>query len=56
MINIGDGGMSVSDVINMCRELADIGIQHFIFSLANDHRIKPIEVIGREVIPTVAEF
>lgn len=56
MINIGDGGMSVSDVINMCRELADIGIQHFIFSMPNDHLIRPIEVIGREVIPAVAQF
>lgn len=56
MINLGDGGMSVSDVIALCRGLADIGIQHFIFSMPNDHEITPIEVIGREVIPAVAEF
>jgi alkanesulfonate monooxygenase SsuD/methylene tetrahydromethanopterin reductase-like flavin-dependent oxidoreductase (luciferase family) len=30
MVNLGAGGMSVSDVIAMCRGLADIGIQHFI--------------------------
>jgi alkanesulfonate monooxygenase len=56
VINLGTGGMSVSDAIAMCRGLADIGIQHFIFSMPNDHEITPIEVIGREVIPVVAEF
>jgi F420-dependent oxidoreductase-like protein len=56
MINLGTGGMSVSDVIAMCRGLADIGFQHFIFSMPNVHEITPIEVIGREVIPAVAEF
>jgi F420-dependent oxidoreductase-like protein len=56
MINLGTDGMSVSDVIAMCRGLAEIGIQHFIFSMPNDHEITPIEVIGREVIPVVKEF
>ena len=56
MINLGTDGVSVSDVIAMCRGLAEIGIQHFIFSMPNDHEITPIEVIGREVIPVVAEF
>ena len=55
-INLGAGGMSVSDVIFMCRGLADIGIEHFIFSMPNSHEIKPIETIGREVIPAVAGF
>ena len=56
VINLGTGGISVSDVISICRGLADIGIQHFIFSMPNDHEITPIEVIGREVIPAVSEF
>ncbi len=56
MINLGIGGISASDVITMCRGLANLGIQHFIFSLPNAHEITPIEVIGREVIPAVAEF
>lgn len=56
MVNLGTGGMSVSDVIAVCRGLADIGIQHFIFSMPNDHEITPIEVIGREVIPVVKAF
>ncbi len=48
--------MSVSDVIGMCRGLADVGIEHFIFNMPNDYEITPVEVIGREVIPAVAEF
>jgi F420-dependent oxidoreductase-like protein len=55
-IYLGPGGMSAADVIGMCRGLADVGIQYFIFSLANVHDITPLEVIGREVIPAVADF
>jgi hypothetical protein len=27
-----------------------------IFNMPNAHEIKPLEIIGNEVIPTVAEF
>jgi alkanesulfonate monooxygenase SsuD/methylene tetrahydromethanopterin reductase-like flavin-dependent oxidoreductase (luciferase family) len=53
-INLGPGGMSIADLLATCRSLADVGIQHFIFSLVNDYEVTPIEVIGREVIPAVA--
>ncbi|HEY7535066.1 MAG TPA: LLM class F420-dependent oxidoreductase [Thermodesulfobacteriota bacterium] len=56
MVNLGTGGMSVPDVIDMCHGLADVGIEHFIFSMPNSHEITPIEVIGRQVIPAVREF
>ncbi len=55
-ITLGPGEMSVSDVIETCRGLAGIGIQHFIFSMPNDYEIRPIEQIGREVIPEVSQF
>lgn len=55
-VHLGTGGMSTSDLIAFCRGLASVGIQHFIFSVSNVHEIKPIEVIGREVIPAVAEL
>jgi hypothetical protein len=48
--------MSASDLIATCRSLAGLGIQHFIFNMPNVHEITPIEVIGREVVPAVAEF
>ncbi|WP_420644878.1 LLM class F420-dependent oxidoreductase [Candidatus Leptofilum sp.] len=55
-VMLGEGGMSPSDVIGMCRGLAEVGFDSFIFSLGNVHDLAPIEVIGREVIPAVAEF
>jgi F420-dependent oxidoreductase-like protein len=56
LVQLGEGGISPSDLINTCRDLAQIGIQHFIFSMPNSHELSPIELIGREVIPVVAEF
>lgn len=55
-VHLGEGGMSVSDVVAHCRELAEVGIQHVIFSFANIHEMTPLEVVGREVIPAVAEL
>lgn len=53
---IADGKMSASDVIEQCRALANIGIQHAIFNMPNVHEITPLEIFGREVIPAVMEF
>lgn len=55
-IHLGPGGQSVSDVIDLCRGLAEVGIQQFIFSMPNDYEIAPIEAVGREIIPAVAEL
>lgn len=55
-VNFGPGGMSAADLIDLCRSLAGIGIQQFIFSVTNDYELKPIEAIGREVIPAIAGF
>ena len=56
MVMLGEGGMSPADLIGMCRGLANVGMDSFIFSLVNVHDITPIETIGREVIPAVAGF
>jgi F420-dependent oxidoreductase-like protein len=50
------GATKVADLIATCRSLAEVGIQHFIFSIDNVHDLAPIERIGREVIPMVAEW
>ena len=55
-VNLGPGGMSSADVTGMCRGLADVGIETFIFSIANVQDLRHIETIGREVIPAVAGF
>ena len=48
--------MGPKDVIETCRALADIGVQHAIFNLPNVHEIKPLETFGREIIPAVSDL
>jgi F420-dependent oxidoreductase-like protein len=55
--NAGANGVTVADVIANCLALAGLGIQHVIFSgVPNVHDLTPLELIGRQVIPAVAEF
>lgn len=55
-VHIAPGQMSAKDVIELCKSLADIGVDHAIFNLPNVHEIAPLEVFGREIIPEVAGF
>jgi F420-dependent oxidoreductase-like protein len=55
-VHIAAGQMSAADVIERCRALAKIGIQHVIFNMHNTQDITPLETFGREIIPTVAGF
>lgn len=55
-IKIAPGAMTLDEVVELCRGLAEIGIQHVIFNMPNSHEIKPIEIIGREVIPCVKDL
>jgi alkanesulfonate monooxygenase SsuD/methylene tetrahydromethanopterin reductase-like flavin-dependent oxidoreductase (luciferase family) len=54
--NLSPGNMTASQVIETCRALASLGIQHVIFNMPNVHEIKPLETFGREIIPAVAEL
>jgi F420-dependent oxidoreductase-like protein len=55
-VMLAPGAMSPTDVIGLCRTLADMGFQQLIFSMPNVHDITPLEVIGKEVLPEVAGF
>lgn len=55
-VHLAPGEMTPEDMIAQCRELASIGIQQAIFNMPNVQEIKPLEIIGKEVIPAVAEF
>ena len=48
--------MSSGEIVDQCRALASVGIQHAIFNMPNVHEISPIRSFGREIIPAVAEF
>lgn len=55
-VKIAPDGMSASEMVQMCRGLAQMGVQHLIVNMPNVHEIKPIRIIGQEVIPAVAEL
>ncbi len=53
-VNLADGGTTPRQVIETCRKLRDLGFTHLIFNMPNVSAIKPIELMGRDVIPEVA--
>jgi hypothetical protein len=44
------------DIIAHCRGLSFIDVEHAIFNFPNVHEIRPLEVFGREIIPTLREL
>ncbi len=54
--DVGADGSNVGALLGQLRGLADLGIQTVIGSVADMHRITPLEVIGREVIPVIADL
>lgn len=55
-IHLADGQMTTADLIQLCQDLAGLGFQHLIINMPNVHEITPVEVIGSEVIPAVADY
>jgi len=55
-VNLGEEGMTTEDVIGLCREMSEAGIQHLIFNMPNVHEIRPLVTFGEEIIPAVAEL
>jgi F420-dependent oxidoreductase-like protein len=55
-LDVGHGAASARQAIEYCRSVSDAGIQHLIVSIPNDYEITPIELVGKEIIPAVAEF
>ncbi len=54
--DVGEDGEKVEELIGQLRWLADMGIETVIGVVPNVDRITPLEVIGHEVIPAVADF
>lgn len=55
-IKLAPDAMDSREVVELCQELAEIGVQHLIFNMPNTHEIKPLEIFGKEIIPQVATF
>ena len=53
-VHLAPGQMTAKGVIEECRSLAALGVQHCIFNMPNVQDIKPLEIFGKEIIPAVA--
>jgi alkanesulfonate monooxygenase len=49
-------GAPANEFIETCKKLSQTGIQHFIVNMPNIATLKPLEILGKEVIPAVSEF
>ncbi len=52
-VHLAPGKMSAKDVVEECRAMAALGVQHCIFNIPNVHEIQPLEIFGKEIIPEV---
>jgi F420-dependent oxidoreductase-like protein len=55
-LDVGEDGSRTGELIETLRGYADLGIQGVIGSVAHVERITPLEAIGRDVIPAIAEL
>jgi hypothetical protein len=54
--HLAPGKMTAKDVVEQCRALAGIGIQHALFNMPDVHEIKPLDIFGKEIIPAVTDL
>lgn len=55
-IQLSPDEMSAADVLEICMKLSNVGCEHVVFNMPNVHEIKPLEIMGQEVIPKVLDF
>jgi len=54
--DVGEGGEKAGELIEQLRWLSGMGVETVIGVVPNVDRITPLEIIGREVVPAVADF
>ena len=55
-LHLVPGAMSVTEVVEVCHELAEMGFRQVIYNLPNPHERWPLERIASEIIPRVQAF
>jgi F420-dependent oxidoreductase-like protein len=55
-VNLAGDGMTADEVIGLCREMNEAGIQHLIFNMPNVSDIEHLETFGEKIIPAVADL
>jgi F420-dependent oxidoreductase-like protein len=53
---LAPGQQSPAEIVDLCRSLSALGIQHAIFNMPNVHEITPLATFAREIIPAVADL
>jgi F420-dependent oxidoreductase-like protein len=56
LFDVGPRGEKTGQLIGQLRGLSEMGIESVIGRVVDGDQITPIEIMGRDVIPTVAEF
>jgi len=56
IVRIASDAMTVEDVLGICVELGELGIEQVILNMPNSHEITPIEMIGEGVIPQIRDI
>jgi alkanesulfonate monooxygenase SsuD/methylene tetrahydromethanopterin reductase-like flavin-dependent oxidoreductase (luciferase family) len=52
--DVGENGSKTGALIEQLRQFAGMGVQTVYGRVVNDYKITPIEIMGREVIPAIA--
>jgi F420-dependent oxidoreductase-like protein len=55
-VHLAPGHMTVAQVIEKCRRLADLGFDQAIFNLPNISEMTPLDIFHDEIIPAAAAF
>jgi F420-dependent oxidoreductase-like protein len=53
--DVGQGGSGVGKMVGQLRRLAGMGIQTVMGNVAGVERLEPLEIVGREIIPAIAD-
>ncbi|GHO50738.1 LLM class F420-dependent oxidoreductase [Ktedonospora formicarum] len=54
--DVGEDGSRVGELIKQLQDLSAMGIETVLGAVPHVYQIKPLEIIGREVIPAIAEL
>jgi len=52
--NLVPGGRTAADIVDYCKSLREVGIDHVMFNMTNLHELTPIDIFGDQIIPAVA--
>ena len=52
--NLVPGGRTAADIVDYCKSLRGVGVDHVIFNMTNLHELTPIDTFGNQIIPIVS--